>query len=77
VNRHLSRDIAADIATDGFRPAATASAQTLYADSILGKNDELSPNAIVPQRVQLAVASSNLSYIFRHESVTVMEFVKR
>jgi alpha-N-arabinofuranosidase len=77
VNRHLSRDIAADIATDGFRPAATASAQTLYADSILEKNDELNPNAIVPQRVQLAVASSNLSYIFRHESVTVMEFVKR
>lgn len=77
VNRHLTRDIAADIVIDGFRPAAKASARTLYADSILEKNDELNPNAIVPQPVELAVASSNLHYTFRHESVTVMEFAKR
>ncbi|HXM99998.1 MAG TPA: alpha-L-arabinofuranosidase C-terminal domain-containing protein [Candidatus Dormibacteraeota bacterium] len=77
VNRHLDRDIVADIAIDGFRPAAKASIRTLYAESILEKNDELNPHAIVPQPVELAVASSNLNYTFRHESVTVMEFVKK
>ena len=77
VNRHLTRDIPAEIAINGFRPASKASGRTLYADSIFEKNDESNPNAIVPQPVGLAVASSKLAYHFRHESVTVIEFVKK
>ena len=77
VNRHLTRDIPADIAINGFRPAARAAARSLHADSIFEKNDELNPNAIVPQPEELAVASSRINYTFRHESVTVMEFVKK
>ena len=77
VNRHLTRDIPADIAINGFRPAAKAMVRTLYADSIFEKNDEVNPNTIVPQPMELKVISSNLMYTFRHESVTVMEFVKK
>jgi alpha-N-arabinofuranosidase len=77
VNRHLSRDIRADVAIDGFRPAAKAIARTLYAGSIFEKNDELNPNAIVPQTMELTVASPKFKYTFRHESVTVMEFVRK
>jgi alpha-N-arabinofuranosidase len=77
VNRHLSRDIRADVAIDGFRPAAKVIARTLYAGSIFEKNDELNPNAIVPQTMELTVASPKFKYTFRHESVTVMEFVRK
>jgi alpha-N-arabinofuranosidase len=77
VNRHLTRDIPTNITINGFRPAAKASGRSLHADSILERNNELNPNAIVPQPLELAVASRQLKYTFRHESVTVMEFVQK
>jgi len=72
VNRHLTRDIAADISIGNFLSAAEATAQTLYASSIFEKNDEIRPEAVYPRESSAAVSDSHLTYTFRHESVTVL-----
>lgn len=72
VNRHLTRDIAANISISGFTPAAEATAQTLYAESIFEKNDELKPEAVHPRESSATVRGSQLYFTFRHESVTVL-----
>ncbi len=77
VNRNLTHDIPAAIAIAGFHPAATATARTLYADSIFEKNDEVTPTAIVPQPTAIPVSAAKIKYTFRHESVTVMELLKK
>lgn len=72
VNRHLTRDIESGINLAGFRPTS-ATARSLFANSIYEKNDETEPEHIHPLITSLSVDSSELKYIFRHESVTVIE----
>lgn len=72
VNRHLTRDIESGINLAGFRPTS-ATARSLFANSIYEKNDETEPEHIHPSITSLSVDSSESKYIFRHESVTVIE----
>jgi alpha-N-arabinofuranosidase len=72
VNRHLTRDIQTRIELSGFRPT-NSTAQSLFANSLYEKNDETEPEHIHPSITSLSVNSSELTYAFRHESVTVIE----
>lgn len=72
VNRHLTRDISAHISIRGFKPAAQVAAQSLYANGILEKNDEVHPEAVHPRDSSAKVTGSQLDFAFRHESVTVL-----
>lgn len=76
VNRHLDRDLSAVISIDGFTPAADAAAETLFSNSIYDVNDEMRPEAVTPKREIAAVHGSQLSFTFRHESVTRIELRK-
>lgn len=48
VNRHLERDIPAEIGLSGFEPAPQARVETLAAASIYQVNDEVRPEAVLP-----------------------------
>jgi len=72
VNRHLTSDISTRLTIDGFKPAAEASAQSLYADSIFEKNDEVTPEAVTPQVSSPKWKGAHLDFTFRHASVTVL-----
>jgi alpha-N-arabinofuranosidase len=72
VDRHLTRDFSASITISGFTPAEEAVVQTLYARSLFAKNDEINPEAVIPQESTAAVHGSQLNLTFRHESVTVV-----
>jgi alpha-L-arabinofuranosidase len=76
VNRDLTRDLPAQIRISGFRPKS-ALAHSLYADSIYETNDEVDPDHIHPRDSALTLGSSDLTYTFRHESVTVLELSKK
>jgi alpha-N-arabinofuranosidase len=76
VNRDLTRDLPAQIRIDGFKPGR-AVAHSLFADSILEKNDEVEPDHIHPHESTLDLTSSSVAYTFRHESVTVVELSKK
>ena len=77
VNRDISRDITARIKIAGFSPAPRARVQTLYADSIYEKNDEITPEHIRPQESSITVESSEFQFTFRHEGITVIELTRR
>ena len=72
VNRDLSRDLSASISIRGFVPSK-ATAQALYSSSIYDQNDEVHPEAVRPRTEALGINSPLFSYIFRHESVTVIQ----
>ncbi len=72
VNRHLTRDIESRIKLTGFRPA-TAKAHSIFAGSIYEKNDETQAEHIHPQETTVSVPAPAFKYMFRHESVTVIE----
>jgi alpha-L-arabinofuranosidase len=74
VNRDLTRDLQAKIEMVGFPPEARAFAQTLYADSIYEKNDEVQPERVHPHDEAFSATEGGFSYVFRHESVTRIEF---
>jgi alpha-L-arabinofuranosidase len=76
VNRDLTRDLPAQIRIDGFKPGR-AVAHSLFADSILEKNDEVEPDHIHPHDSTLDLSSSSIAHTFRHESVTVLELSKK
>jgi len=72
VNRHLTRDVKTRFSIAGFRPTS-ATAHSIFAESIYEQNDETDPEHIHPQDTFIKPASSEFTYTFRHESVTVME----
>lgn len=72
VNRHLTRDIEAQINLSGFRPRK-AKASSIFAESIYEKNDEVDPEHITPRESSVAVTGGDFKHTFRHESVTVIE----
>lgn len=77
VNRHLTRDIATKISIQGFKPADGATAQVLFATSIFEKNDEVTPEAVIPKEKSVKLDGSVLKFTFRHESVTVLTVHRR
>jgi alpha-L-arabinofuranosidase len=72
VNRHLERDLVADISLRHFVPAR-AKVTTLYSSSIYDQNDEVNPEAVHPRSESIAIHSPNFQYTFRHESVIVIQ----
>jgi alpha-N-arabinofuranosidase len=76
VNRHLTRDIRAHVAIEGFVPAPLVSVQILVAENIYEKNDAANPEAIHPQQSSVKMAQGKLIFPFRHESVTVLTLRK-
>jgi alpha-N-arabinofuranosidase len=72
VNRHVTSDMNARLTIDGFRPAPEVNAQSLYADSIFEKNDEVTPEAVTPQVSSPKWKDAHLDFTFRHASVTVL-----
>ncbi|GAC1702254.1 MAG: hypothetical protein NVS9B4_07200 [Candidatus Acidiferrum sp.] len=76
VNRHLTKDIRAHIAIEGFTPAPVVSVQTLAAESIYEKNDAANPEAVHPAESSAKVDGGKLIFPFRHESVTVLTLRK-
>src|ERR1700688_2149739 len=76
VNRHLSRDLSADVSLHGFIPAR-ATVQTLYSSSIYDQNDETHPEAVHPHSEPLTADSPEFLYTFRHESVTVIQLNRK
>ena len=77
VNRHLTRDIATRISITGFSPAGDGSVETLYASSVYDKNDEAHPEAVVSRESRMHITGRTLDYLFRHESVTVLQLYKK
>jgi alpha-N-arabinofuranosidase len=73
INRHLTRDLPAAIAFDGFTPSGTATVSSLYSNSIYDTNDEMNPEAVKPLTKVIPVNGSNLQFTFRHESITRIE----
>lgn len=77
VNRHLNRDIAAQIAIAGFSPARSARIQTLSSYSIYQANDEMRPEAVHPVESGIDVPGPRFSYTFPHASVTLIEIRRK
>ena len=77
VNRDLTRDTATKISIEGFEPAEGPTAQVLSANSIFAKNDEVTPQAVIPQPQSVRLHGSVLEFTFRHESVTVLTLPRR
>ena len=77
VNRHLTQNIVGHISITGFDPAEDGRLQTLSSASVLDKNDEGQPEAVVPQNSHVKLQDTMLEYTFRHESVTVIELQKK
>jgi alpha-N-arabinofuranosidase len=71
VNRHLTRDMTTRFSIAGFRPTK-ATAHSIFAESIYEQNDETDPEHIHPRDTSINPASSEFTYTFRHESVTVI-----
>jgi alpha-N-arabinofuranosidase len=76
VNRHLSRDISAEIHISGFRASGDSSAQTLSAPSISMKNDETNPVAVSPVDMGVRLEGEGVLMRFRPTSVTVITLRK-
>jgi alpha-N-arabinofuranosidase len=76
VNRHLDRDLPAVISIEGFTPAAAASVETRFSNSIYDVNDELRPEAVTPSNQTAEVHGTHMNFTFRHESVTRIELRK-
>jgi alpha-N-arabinofuranosidase len=73
VNRDLTRDLRADFNIAGFRAKPNAVSQSVYADSIYEKNDEMHPEHIHPQLKSFSPRPNGFECQFRHASVTVIQ----
>lgn len=77
VNRHLTRDLSANLKLAGFAPQTKARVFTLSGTSIYQVNDELRPEAVVPIESAITNASAAFTYLFPRSSVTVIELGRR
>ncbi len=76
VNRHLTRDLRAQIAIKGFNSQTEATVQRLKSNSIYDTNDEVRPEAVRPTTSIVGVTSPQLSYTFERSSITLIELKK-
>jgi alpha-N-arabinofuranosidase len=73
VNRHLNRDIAADIRISGFSAKPSARIETLTGTSIYQRNDEMRPQAVRPVDSTAEIGAPPFHYTFPRSSVTIIE----
>jgi len=77
VNRSVSNDLRAQITLSSFHPRAGAThGRALFADSIYEGNDETTPDQVEPRMQPVETNGDQATTVFRHESVTVLEFVR-
>lgn len=76
LNRHLTRDIRANIKINGFSPANVGVAKTLTSPSIYDINDEAQPENVIPLERRINTATPDFAYTFGKSSVTVIELRK-
>jgi len=76
VNRDLTRDLPAHIWIDGFQPSGGV-AHSLYAGSLYERNDETEPVHVHPHDSRLEATTSDFTYSFRRESITVLELSRK
>ena len=74
VNRNLNQDLNGEIALDGFTADSEVAVQELFAQSPYAVNDEVHPLTVTPKRWSSVVAGSHLSFVFRHASITRIDF---
>jgi alpha-L-arabinofuranosidase len=74
VNRHLTRDLTAEIHLDHFQPAARARQTELRGASIYEANDETDPESVMPVESAFAVSGPVLKKAFPPSSVSRIEF---
>ncbi|MGI8991221.1 MAG: alpha-L-arabinofuranosidase C-terminal domain-containing protein [Bryobacteraceae bacterium] len=77
VNRHLDRDLPAQIHVAGFPLAKRARIQTLSGLSIYQTNDEMRPEAVHPVEIGMEIAGAQFTYTFPRASVTVIELNRK
>lgn len=74
VNRDWKNSIPTTLQLKDFTPAPDVLVETLKADSILSKNDEEHPDAVMPVRSKIEVSGPELHYTFPEHSLTVLAF---
>jgi alpha-N-arabinofuranosidase len=74
VNRNLDQDLNADIALHDLSPDRRVDIQELFAPSLYAANDEVHPNAVTPKASRIAMTGSSLKFVFRHASITRIDF---
>ncbi len=77
VNRNLQKDVSAEITLQDFRASAIAHVQELFGRSIYDVNDEIHPAAIQPREASVEIRDSRIEFVFRHASVTRIDFKTR
>ena len=76
VNRHLDRDLEANISLQDFAAHGKAQVRTLSANSIYDGNHEREPRMVTPVDSTANVSGSNVRYTFPRSSVTRIELQK-
>jgi alpha-L-arabinofuranosidase len=74
VNRHLTRDLRANITLHDFSAGSGVRVETLTSESIYNVNNELEPDAVRPVETWERTNKGLLTHIFPHASVTIVEF---
>jgi alpha-N-arabinofuranosidase len=77
VNRHLTRDLAAEISTARFLPLPVVAVQTLAAKSLYDGNSAEDPLHLVPVASSARAENDHIQYVFPHESVTMLTLKRR
>jgi alpha-L-arabinofuranosidase len=77
VNRNLNQDLEAAIVLDGVNLNGAAHVQELTAPSLYAVNDEDRPAAIRPRTLTMSITNSRSSFVFRHASITRIDFDSR
>lgn len=77
VNRNLNQDLKAEIALDGVTTDSEVEIQELFAPSLYAVNDEVHPLAVTPKRSSSAMTGAHLGFVFRHASITRIDFKRR
>jgi len=77
VNRDWRAAMPTTIDLDDFQPATRATVRALNSASILDRNDEVHPHAVVPVTGRLTISGSHFPYEFPAHSLTVLTLLPR
>ncbi|HEX4230957.1 MAG TPA: alpha-L-arabinofuranosidase C-terminal domain-containing protein [Bryobacteraceae bacterium] len=74
VNRDINRDLNGEIALDGVNSDGRVDIQELFATSLYTANDEVHPYTVTPKLSSIVMTGSKLQFVFRHASITRIDF---
>jgi alpha-N-arabinofuranosidase len=74
VNRNLHEDVNAEITLQDFQTTGIANVQELFAQSIYDVNDDIHPATVRPKESSVATTGARLDFVFRHASITRIDF---